>query len=127
MGLLDRLKSALGMGVSNSAGTDATDGPTPDDDVVRVERDIDTASEDAVKGTDTATTTVDDDTDGDTADAASELESIKGIGPTYARRLADAGISGVDGLADADVAELAAETDISEKRLQNWVDQAANQ
>lgn len=51
------------------------------------------------------------------------VESISGIGPSYADRLGQAGVESVSDLLTANLSELAAETDISEKRLQSWVDQ----
>lgn len=55
---------------------------------------------------------------------ADDLKDIKGIGPTYATRLRDAGIEDVAELADADPGELAEATDISETRLATWTDRA---
>ena len=52
------------------------------------------------------------------------VEDIKGIGPAYSDRLAAAGVETVSDLAAADAADLAQETDISEKRLQGWIDRA---
>jgi len=49
---------------------------------------------------------------------------LEGIGPAYAERLADAGIDTVADLAGADVAELAETTEISESRLERWIDRA---
>jgi predicted flap endonuclease-1-like 5' DNA nuclease len=183
MGLIERIKSVLGLGASSSTSQPAassTDGPSPGDDPgaagdgasddgvdVTVEHEPATASEDAVKGTDTATdsgpTTATDSTadteidaaaeTGETGDAANdeadgtevdeseadestsggaptdpasdaELEDIKGIGPTYAERLREAGVDGVGALAEADSAALSEETDIAESRVENWVEQA---
>lgn len=53
------------------------------------------------------------------------VDSISGIGPAYAERLDAAGVATVGDLAAADATRLAAETDISEKRLQDWIDLAA--
>jgi len=52
------------------------------------------------------------------------LEEIKGIGPTYASRLEEAGIDGIASLAAADPEELAGTTGISETRLATWIDHA---
>jgi predicted flap endonuclease-1-like 5' DNA nuclease len=52
------------------------------------------------------------------------VDVIKGIGPAYADRMADAGVETVADLAEADAAELESETDISEKRIQGWIDRA---
>lgn len=71
-----------------------------------------TETEEAVKGTETDAGT----------DAA--LEDVKGIGPAYADRLRDAGVESVADLASADAGELAAESDIAESRIENWIDQA---
>ena len=49
---------------------------------------------------------------------------IKGIGSTYADRLADAGVETVADLAARDAGALAEETDISEKRLGTWIERA---
>jgi len=121
-------------------------GDQGDDDVdVTVEHEPDTRSEDAVKGTDTADTgtsadvesveeATDESTDTDTeagagtdADAApaADLEDLTGIGPAYASRLRDAGIEDVAALAAADAADLAERSDISEGRLQTFIDRAA--
>ncbi|MFD1563697.1 DUF4332 domain-containing protein [Haloarchaeobius amylolyticus] len=52
------------------------------------------------------------------------VTEIKGIGPAYADRLAGAGVETVAELAASDAAELADQTDISEKRIQGWIDRA---
>ncbi|WP_123536320.1 helix-hairpin-helix domain-containing protein [Halosimplex salinum] len=184
MGLIERIKSALGLGASTSTSRSApsgADGPSPGDDAspggstgtgdaadrasddgvdVTVEHEPATATEDAVKGTDTAadsepTAEVDSSTDtestsetvetddtepdvtedeGEAEDEATgaptepapdaELEDIKGIGPTYAERLREAGVGGVGELAEADAEALAEETDIATSRVEDWVEQA---
>ncbi|MDZ7747191.1 MAG: helix-hairpin-helix domain-containing protein [Halobacteriales archaeon] len=55
------------------------------------------------------------------------VESINGIGPAYAKRLEEAGIESVAELADADAEWLADETGISAKRLSDWIDRAGEQ
>lgn len=58
-------------------------------------------------------------------EAADEpTDVIKGIGNTYAERLADAGVETVGDLAAADPAELAEVADVSESRLERWVARA---
>ncbi|MHC3438819.1 helix-hairpin-helix domain-containing protein [Natrialbaceae archaeon A-gly3] len=52
------------------------------------------------------------------------VDDIKGIGPAYSDRLAAAGVETVSDLEAANAADLAEETDISEKRLQGWIDRA---
>ncbi len=77
--------------------------------------------------------TVDEDVVEEVADeeAPSEIESeaddltdLRGIGEAYAEDLAGAGIETFEGLADADAAELAAETGISPNRIEDWIEQA---
>lgn len=70
------------------------------------------------------------DEDAESADdgpAADSVDSVDGIGPAYAERLADAGVETVGDLADADPAALAEATDISEKRLTRLVERAQEQ
>ncbi|MFA9504241.1 class III poly(R)-hydroxyalkanoic acid synthase subunit PhaC [Natrinema sp. H-ect1] len=64
-------------------------------------------------------------------DAASEIASepddltdLRGIGDAYAAALAEAGIETFAELANADAADLAAETGISPTRVEDWIDQA---
>lgn len=52
------------------------------------------------------------------------VDVIKGIGPTYAGRLSDAGVETVADLATSDVESLAEETGVSEKRIRNWSQRA---
>ncbi len=58
----------------------------------------------------------------DEADA--DLDSIRGIGTSYAERLAGAGVETVGDLVGADVRELSAATDISDKRIEEWIENA---
>lgn len=55
------------------------------------------------------------------------VDTVSGIGPAYASKLGDAGIESVAELAAADPAELAEQTDISEKRLTRLVERAQEQ
>lgn len=64
------------------------------------------------------------DDEADEEEQSEPVDVIKGIGPAYADRMADAGVETVADLADADAAELESETDISEKRIQGWIDRA---
>ncbi len=110
----------------SESDADATDDAGTDSETAEVDSetadmepeaagDADAASEDtesAPSVDDTAETTEPDETTREPVDA------IKGIGPAYADRLAGAGVDTVDELADADAAELADQTDISEKRIQ---------
>lgn len=49
---------------------------------------------------------------------------IKGIGPTYADRLAEAGVETVADLATSEAESLAEQTEISETRIGNWIERA---
>jgi len=51
------------------------------------------------------------------------VETIDGIGPTYAERLAGAGIESTADLAESDPAELAEIAGTSESRTHDWIDQ----
>ena len=57
-------------------------------------------------------------------DGEDPVDSVSGIGPAYAKRLNEAGIESVADLLDADAAEVADETGISEKRVRGWQDAA---
>lgn len=61
---------------------------------------------------------------GPTPDDAENVETISGIGPAYAARLADAGVETVPDLLAADADALADETGISAKRIGRWMDRA---
>jgi polyhydroxyalkanoate synthase len=54
---------------------------------------------------------------------ADDVETVSGIGPTYADRLRDAGIETTDDLGDYDAAELAEITNASPSQAQDWLDQ----
>lgn len=54
----------------------------------------------------------------------SDLEDIKGVGPAYADRLRGVGIESIADLAESDAEEIAAETDLSATRVENWIEQA---
>lgn len=151
MGLIERIKSVLGFGTSatpsqpatgrnrpstDEAGSEADSADESDDDEadgdgstvtagdagdgvdVTVEHDPDTETETeteteaAVKGVETD------------AGADADLEEIKGIGPTYADRLREAGVESVADLAAADATDLAEASDIGESRVRKWIDRA---
>ncbi|WP_254524377.1 class III poly(R)-hydroxyalkanoic acid synthase subunit PhaC [Natrinema caseinilyticum] len=56
-----------------------------------------------------------------------DLTELTGIGQAYSEELTAAGIETFDDLADADVAELAAETGLSPSRIDDWIEQARQQ
>lgn len=76
----------------------------------------DTAGDD--QGTDDADTTADE----DPADA--DVDTVKGIGPSYADRLADADVLTVGDLVDADPPTLAERIDVSVDRVERWIENA---
>jgi predicted flap endonuclease-1-like 5' DNA nuclease len=136
MGLLDTLRSLFGL----DSGDDG-----PRETTVSVEHEPRTGTETAVKGEDvapddaatpdapadesddSADDSADDDaTDDDATHAGTDepVDVIKGIGPAYADRLSAAGVDTVADLLAADPADLAAETDLSETRIDTWVERA---
>ncbi|MFB6296096.1 MAG: helix-hairpin-helix domain-containing protein [Halobacteriales archaeon] len=127
MGLISAIKSALGLEDSHdrAGGTEVT-----------VERSPDAESERAVKETDPGAAGATADSGGGSGDAESEptekeaaggsepVDDIKGIGPSYADRLGEAGVETVADLAAADAADLAEASGIGEGRLRKWIERA---
>lgn len=65
------------------------------------------------------------DTDGSTKSASTEdVQSINGIGPAYAERLAEADVETVGDLAAADAESIAKTTSIALSRVEGWIEQA---
>src|SRR5699024_11842085 len=62
----------------------------------------------------------------DPADGSDDIESVSGIGPTYADRLREVGIETTDDLAAADVSTVTDAAEISESRAHDWIDRASN-
>ena len=56
---------------------------------------------------------------------ADDLTGVKGIGPVYAERLVEAGITTFAELANADVAAVAGAAGVSESMAEGWLEQAA--
>jgi polyhydroxyalkanoate synthase len=56
--------------------------------------------------------------------AADDLQTISGIGPRYASRLREAGVTDLAALAAADPDRLAAEADVGVERVREWVGRA---
>ncbi len=56
--------------------------------------------------------------------AKDDLKEIKGIGPVFAAKLADLGITSFAGLAAGSIDEIASGIDTSESRVSDWIDQA---
>jgi len=148
MGLLDTIKSALGIGASQDQEPDpgseravkepvatSTEASGSTASVTEEPSDEDTAVEqtEATDGVSDQTETEQSVAEpAETTDPAPErgeedhqhVESVSGIGPAYANRLADAGVESVADLADADADALADETGISAKRIGRWVERA---
>lgn len=59
------------------------------------------------------------------AEPADDLTRLNGIGPVYARKLADLGIDSFGALASADADDLAARGDLARDRVADWIDKAA--
>lgn len=62
--------------------------------------------------------------DGSEIDSEQSIREIKGIGPSYATKLSEAGVDSASDLASADAGELSTSTGLSEKRIQGWIDRA---
>lgn len=105
-------------------------GPTPDepdtegvDAAAEDEVESETAPADETEGAEEPDETV----EPEGAGAGGEsVQSINGIGQAYGKRLADAGVETVAELADADAAELADASGISERRIVGWQEAAAD-
>lgn len=117
MGLLRKLKSVLGM-------TSGDDERERADVAVTVEREG-TLEEPAAETGPTGTTVEADASTGEAADTTGDaVTEVKGIGPSYAGSLGEAGVETVAQLAASDPETLADETGISEKRISRWVQRA---
>ncbi|MFB6155138.1 MAG: helix-hairpin-helix domain-containing protein, partial [Haloferacaceae archaeon] len=60
------------------------------------------------------------DAESETDTDESELDSIRGLGPTYINRLREAGIETREDLRRADVAEVAEAADVAPSRADDW-------
>lgn len=155
--LLQKLKELFSLSRLSRPAADSESIPE-EGSTITVEREPDTASEDAVKGTDTAeepgedTDELEDDGEPETRteDGAEEkadeeavetdegsapppeggsdepVDEITGIGPTYAERLGEAGISTVGDLAAADAETVADAAQASENKASDWIERAKN-
>lgn len=70
------------------------------------------------------TDTAEESTTGGGGDATAELTDIDGIGPSYAERLREAGVTTIRDLAEADTVALADTADLPVSRLESWIEQA---
>ncbi|WP_302082057.1 class III poly(R)-hydroxyalkanoic acid synthase subunit PhaC [Salinibaculum rarum] len=86
--------------------------------------DTEAAEEDVSEIQEQAAQQVADDAESDDAEAdADPVETVSGIGPTYAERLMAAGVETTADLAEYDAAELADLAETNESRAQDWLDQ----
>ncbi|RRJ31191.1 class III poly(R)-hydroxyalkanoic acid synthase subunit PhaC [Halocatena pleomorpha] len=91
--------------------TEETTTETPDRDDAAISIDVEAAGEH------------DEETDAEeTADESNELQSIEGIGGTYASRLQDAGIETIADLKATDVETAAEAAQVSASRIERWLD-----
>ncbi|MFB6101597.1 MAG: helix-hairpin-helix domain-containing protein [Haloplanus sp.] len=126
---------AVAAGTDASASTDAlvdeadetTDAAEPAEAAGPVaedgETELDTAASES-KGETTGEHEAVEIEDAEESTEPASVEVIKGIGPAYAERLANAGVHSVADLAAADAAELAPKIDLSEKRVGRWIERA---
>ncbi|MEM4781478.1 MAG: helix-hairpin-helix domain-containing protein [Halalkalicoccus sp.] len=96
----------------HAAEGDESGGATPDPGVES------TSEADAASGEGALDGDVDED------DGSMSVRDIKGIGPSYATKLSEAGVDSPADLAEADAGELSEATGLSEKRIQGWIDRA---
>lgn len=139
MGILSKLKSVLGIQPSERSREFGETTVTVEHDPGSTDTDEpaapETTTESAVTEAEPDLTA--DETDDDAEEPEVEAEDdeavestgepvdvLNGIGPTYAERLANAGVETVGDLAAADPDELAEATDISAQRLSGWIEQA---
>ena len=123
---------AAATGDADDGETDASTLETVESDGPTAGRPDDGETEAAATGDAVGETAADDDgstggaASGDTApaDGSAGVESIKGIGPAYADRLAEIGVETVDDLAAADAGDVAEQTSVGQKRAARWIDRA---
>lgn len=60
----------------------------------------------------------------DDTEPVDDLKVVKGIGPVFEQRLNDAGIASLGGLVRSDAATVAAQLDVSEAQVADWIRQA---
>lgn len=133
MSVIEKIKSVLGLG--NGAATRADRDTNV---VVEHEPDMETGTESVEEPAETTpearadATSVDEGEESDVEPGPEEstdddrsVQSISGIGPAYADRLADAGVETVADLQSADPESLAEAADLSAKRIERWKDRAA--
>ncbi|EMA42831.1 class III poly(R)-hydroxyalkanoic acid synthase subunit PhaC [Halococcus saccharolyticus] len=96
--------------------SETTDEAVSDQEPTSTAENTDETSDDAAAGDDERDTETDDE---------SGLETVSGIGDTYADRLREAGIETTADLTAADAAFVAEAADVSESRAAEWIDDAS--
>lgn len=133
MGLLDKIKSFLGQddagqpapGHESTGAEDRTSVTVEREPTAETEARADVETEATIKGMDTGSESAPETDEPDTgSDDSDPVEAIKGIGSTYADRLAGVGIETVADLLSADLESVAEEADISQSRLETWQERA---
>jgi predicted flap endonuclease-1-like 5' DNA nuclease len=102
---------------SDAVGSTSTEETEP-------EAEADDAATDAVDDAVEEAEPADEEPDGADAAGGEPVDEVKGIGPAYAERLADAGVTTVADLAEADPEALADQIGVSDKRIARWIDRA---
>lgn len=124
----------VGVTVEKERQAESAADATPEADDESTAAAVDAAGSESTSESDAATA---DETDAETESATAEdgapeaaeaesepVQDIKGIGPAYAERLGNVDVHTVADLAAADAESIAAETDISETRVEEWVNRA---
>jgi predicted flap endonuclease-1-like 5' DNA nuclease len=139
MGVFDLIRAIFGLNSSETTQrTDVSAGSGSDDEPAGSEPTTAETDESVAAGTDatasrgsmTETPSEDPEAvaepDAPSADDVADdpVDSISGIGQAYAGRLAEADIETVGELLEADAAELSGRTDLSEKRIRRWQENA---
>lgn len=130
-----------------SAGTDTTETTSPEPETGSAEAESESAETGGEDGEDAGAETAETDdanasasakgeSESETAEQASgedsekdtaadePVKSIKGIGSAYAERLGNAGVETVGQLAEADPETVAADGDLPQARLEDWIERA---
>lgn len=130
MRLLQKLKAALGLGGGDRRRTEpevtverrpSSESEDADEEAPRAPQSASVAGEDEPSP---AVHRVDEDGGADQDGATANVQDITGIGPTYAERLAAAGIETVADLAEADAGSVSEAAETSQSRARDWIEQA---
>lgn len=119
---LQKIKQVIGL---SGAGESEPERPRDKQADVTVERETSSGStvEEIVSDDETATESPTE-TDEEQQETGEPVESIKGIGPTYSDRLADAGLGTVTELAQAEPEAVADAAQTGTTKAANWIERA---